>query len=313
MRPAAIKQRVIAIVVTYFPDLDILMEQSRCMRSQVDHIIIVDNTPSGSHALKSNYFEFAILIEQGRNLGLANGINIGLQKAKLLGANFVVLLDQDSLPKEDMVEKLMQDLKLARSTHHVAAAGPYYSDPRGAHMIPFWNIGFPKNNASTPVCGSNFVSTDFLITSGCLIAMDAIEDIGEMCTNLFIDNVDLEWCFRAKSKGWSLIGSYSTELIHQLGDDHVRMPSFMRLIGKETVVRHSATRLYYFMRNRILLLKMRHVPLAWKLQDIIRIPPKFVLACIIAESKREAAYAMLQGCWHGCIGVSGVRPSDAPG
>ena len=234
-----------------------------------------------------------------------------LEKAKLLDANFVVLLDQDSLPKDDMVEKLMQDLKLARSTHHVAATGPYYSDPRGARMIPFWNIGFPKNNASTPVCGANYVSTDFLITSGCLIAMDAIEDIGEMCDYLFIDNVDLEWCFRAKSKGWSLIGSYSTELIHQLGDDHIRMPSFMRLIGKETVVRHSATRLYYFMRNRILLLKMPHVPLTWKLQDVIRIPAKFVLASMVAESKREAMYAMLQGCWHGCIGVSGVRPSDA--
>jgi rhamnosyltransferase len=311
MPPVAIKQRVVAIVVTYFPDLDVLTEQLRCMRGQVDHIIIVDNTPSGSHALKNNYFEFAILIDQGRNLGLAQGINIGLQKAKLLDANFALLLDQDSLPKEDMVEKLMHDLKLARSTHRVAAAGPHYSDPRGAHMIPFWNIGFPKNNASTPVSGSNYVSTDFLITSGCLIAIDAIEDIGEMCDHLFIDNVDLEWCFRAKSKGWSLIGSYSTELIHRLGDDHIRMPSFMRLIGKETVVRHSTTRLYYFMRNRILLLKMRHIPLTWKLQDIIRIPAKFVLACMIAESKREAAYAMLQGCWHGCTGVSGVRPSDA--
>jgi rhamnosyltransferase len=305
-------EKIIAIVVTYFPNLDLLTEQLLCMRNQVAHIIIVDNTPNGSRVLEQEYFEFAILLAQGSNLGLATGINIGLQKAKLLDAKYVVLSDQDSLPQEDMVEKLKHELVCARSAYRVAAVGPYYSDPRGASMTPFWKTGFPKNKASVVLPDHNHVLTDFLITSGCLIAMDALEDIGEMCSYLFIDNVDLEWCYRAKSKGWHLIGTYSTELKHQLGDDHVRLHPFMKLIGKEIVVQHSTTRLYYFMRNRILLYWMPHVPLTWKLQDIIRIPAKFVLACIIAESKREASYAMLQGCWHGCIGVSGVRPSDAP-
>jgi rhamnosyltransferase len=294
-------QSVIAIVVTYFPNIDLLMRQLRCMRSQVTHIIIVDNTPDASCAVLQDYFEFATLLSQGSNLGLASGINIGLKKAKLLDAEYVVLLDQDSLPKDDMVIKLLLELERVGPASRVAAVGPYYSDPRGAS----------KNTAPALALNSTHVSTDFLITSGCLIATDAIEDIGEMCDKLFIDNVDLEWCFRAKSKGWNLIGTYSTELTHQLGDDHIRMPRFMKLIGKEIVVRHSSTRLYYFMRNRILLYWMPHVPLVWKLQDVIRIPVKFLLGIVIAKSKREAAYAMLQGCWHGCLGISGARPSNA--
>jgi rhamnosyltransferase len=310
MRPIN-TQNVTAIVVTYFPNIDVLMQQLRCMRNQVTHVIIVDNTPLVSNSVKQDYFEFATLLSQGSNLGLASGINIGLQKAKLLNAKYVVLLDQDSLPKADMVAKLLYELENSKPGLRVAAVGPYYTDPRGALMTPFWNVGFPKNKAPALTLNYSHVSTDFLITSGCLIAMDALEDVGEMCGQLFIDNVDLEWCFRAKSKGWSLLGTYSTELTHQLGDEHIRMPPFMKLIGKEIVVRHSSTRLYYFMRNRILLYSMPHVPLTWKLQDVIRIPVKFLLGIIVAKSKREAAYAMLQGCWHGCLGISGARPSNA--
>ena len=105
-----------------------------------------------------------------------------------------------------------------------------------------------------------------------------------------------------------LVGVGNAYLSHQLGDAHVPAPWFSRLLGKKFVVRHNATRLYYIMRNRILLYKMPHVPFAWTAQDVIRIPWKFLIGVAIAPHRLEVAVAMLQGIWHGAWGVRGKRP-----
>ena len=39
-----------------------------------------------------------------------------------------------------------------------------------------------------------------------------------MKESYFIDNIDLEWCFRAKSKGYELIGTDEAVLYHAIGE-----------------------------------------------------------------------------------------------
>ena len=48
--------------------------------------------------------------------------------------------------------------------------------------------------------------------------LDALASIGAMKESYFIDNIDLEWCFRAKSKGYELIGTDQAVLYHAIGE-----------------------------------------------------------------------------------------------
>src|SRR5690606_36905073 len=87
------------------------------------------------------------------------------------------------------------------------------------------------------------VDVDHLISSGCLISLDAIEKIGTFEESLFIDYVDTEWCWRARRKGFRLLGVGSAHMKHNLGDDE-----FIAFGQPRTL--HAPFRLYYQMRNR---------------------------------------------------------------
>lgn len=302
---------VIAVVVTYFPEEKGLASQIIQLRKQVSHVVLVDNTPIKRQDQAEENTDFVTSIRLGENVGLAKGLNVGILKAREMGATHVLLMDQDSIPQDRMVEKLMAGLTESQQKYRVAAAGPNFLDSRGATFTPFWRVGFPRNKPASQSKDEEFIFTDCLITSGCLIPLEALQQVGEMNERLFIDNVDLEWCLRARYMGWRLIGIPDAILSHQLGDTHIQAPWHLRILGKKIVIQHSSTRLYYIMRNRILLYRMKHVPLLWKLQDAIRIPGKFLIGISIGGSKWAAMKAMLHGCWHGLINVAGEKPVHA--
>ena len=134
-----------------------------------------------------------------------------------------------------------------------------------------------------------------------LIPLPVIEVIGEMDEGLFIDSVDLEWCFRATAKGFALYGICSAKMQHNLGDEVTPM----WFIRRRNVIRHSPTRLYYMMRNRILLYQRRSTPLRWIAQDIIRLLFKFLLFFLFVKPRLKNARMMLCGIGDGILGREG--------
>ncbi len=106
---------------------------------------------------------------------------------------------------------------------------------------------------------------DFLITSGTLLVLRYIDEIGDMKEKYFIDNIDLEWCFRAKSKGFDLIGTDDAVLYHAIGER-----SFNPLVRAGIIAQHNPARTYYSSRNRTHLYSVTYCPLGWKIRDMIR-------------------------------------------
>jgi rhamnosyltransferase len=191
------------------------------------------------------------------------------------------------------------------------AAGPVFVDERGGEPPSFLRVGFPSNTVvhASPELG--WVSTDVLITSGCLITRACLEDVGCMRDDLFIDNVDLEWGFRARAAGWQLIGVPAALLHHSIGDARDEAPQWVRLLtGRHSVLRYSAIRHYFITRNRVLLYWMPHVPWRWKLQDALRLPVKCVLVALATPAGRRAPVlqAMVHGFFDGLRRVAGPKP-----
>lgn len=303
------REEVVGVVVTYFPELPALRELLAAARPQVAALVIIDNTPADAPAARRcPPMDGAEIVSLGFNAGLAAGLNRGCEWARSHGASFALLFDQDSVPAPDMVERVAAAWSAASTSGlRVAAAGPRFLDDRGARVFPFVRIGLLHNQVVVPGPSDEFVRTDILITSGCLLALGCMAEVGPMDESLFIDNVDLEWGFRARARGWALIGAPQATLKHRIGDEHVAAPRWARLLGKDRAIRHGPQRLYYMTRNRIRLYWLPHVPLAWKAQDLLRLPAKILLSLWLAEDRPRVARALARGVLDGLANRGGVR------
>lgn len=292
-----------AIVVTYQPDVLFLGKMLSACSSQVAHLLIVDNGSRETLLVQLRGYcceSGCEILELGENLGVAAAQNQGVERAKQQGGTHVLLFDQDSMPSFDMVKRLLARLdNLTDCGAAVAAVGPRLVDRRTGESTPFIRIGLL--GAAKKACGEDdelLIETDFLVSSGMLIPLEVIDRVGLPEEGLFIDNVDLEWCFRARSMGLVLYGVCDAVMSHSVGDQVIR-------IGRSVIHRHGPLRQYYIMRNRILLYRRSYSPWGWVVQDFFRMLFKFAVFSLILPPRFLNLRMMLKGIMDGLRGKTG--------
>jgi rhamnosyltransferase len=302
-------QDVAAVLVTYNPDLDALHKSVQSVLSQVSKLYIVDNGSSNySPAWLAHIKEIAggevHLLHQAENLGIGAAHNIGIKSSIDHGAKYILLLDQDSQVDSKMVRRLRDTyVNLNESGNKVAALGPQYCDEKNGSLSRFVKVGmlgFVQRGFDE---GANYVEADFIISSGALIPVTALDQIGLMDESLFIDHVDTEWCFRAKSKGFKIFGVSGAVMTHSLGEQRREI----WLLRKRTVSFHKPFRYYYIYRNSVLLCRRRYMPFNWKLADASRCIKMAILFGLLAENRLACLKMMWLGMVDGLNGVIGKR------
>lgn len=291
------QDKVCAVVVTYNPAPDKLSRLIERLRPQVQDIVVVDN---GSEKPVNCGDSF---IQNETNVGLATALNQGISHARKIGSSHTATFDQDSLPSPTMISDLLDDLREFESKGTRAAViGPTLYDERGgSQKMPFIRFGFPKNLAVEQAQGP--VECDFLITSGSLTSIKTALTVGPMMDNLFIDYIDTEWCFRAKHCGFAVIGSNKATMVHELGERMIPLLWLNRIVPD-----HSSSRLYYIMRNKLILYRLKHTPARWIAQDLIHIPLLFAIFAFFVPNRRANISFMVRGMVDGLFGRSGARP-----
>lgn len=248
---------VYAIVVTYNPDEEILREQYEKIAGQVDGIIYIDNNSQKRSFLAEFELKGALVICNNNNLGLAKAQNQGIALAKENNSDFIFLLDQDSIPEDNCVEKLLAYYKKLYTCKKVALIGPIIRNRYDNDKL---------NNKGILLKGpfvywieiGEVTDVSFCIASGSLIPMKAFENVGTMNEKLFIDSIDQEWCLRAKSKGYKIFQTNTTRISHTLGN------------GKDDKIRsHSPQREYFIVRNSIWMSRQKYIPIGYRLRKVL--------------------------------------------
>ena len=290
---------ITSITVTYKPDLASLRRQLENLRFQVQSMLIVDNGPAGAERdALANVCERigATLIPLESNTGIAFAQNMGIQRAIMHGAQWVLLMDQDSDPAAGAIGRLHNALL---RHPHAAAAGPSTYDERTGRSFYFlldfvkglWPTIWSPSGETLP----ESIEVALLIASGTLIRTSAFDSADPMLANWFIDHVDSEWCFRTRSQGWSLLGVPSAKLHHRLGDK-VSVIWFLRW---RQVAHHSPLRDYYMFRNSILLAKKPYVNWHWKYYIVARMVLFAGFFLVFTPSRLSRLKMMSTGIWHG--------------
>ena len=233
---------ICAVIVTYKPDAGFRDRATRIAK-QVGGLVIVDNgsSPESTNLLTGLAGELnAELIRNAQNLGVAAALNQGVLLARESGYQWALTMDQDSLPREDMTERLIGVYNASLEREKLAVVGSDY--PRNA-----------LRRASTGDNGNHpsWIERKAVITSGSLLSIGAFQLIGPFRDELFIDHVDTEYCLRARSKGFKIAAVCAPLMEHTIG-----APSLHRLPWKQTVTGNQPPiRRYYMARNTIVLLR----------------------------------------------------------
>lgn len=222
------RKNVAAVVVLFEPPDGVLLNIDS-YRHQVDSVVVVDNSTRLDASLQRGLGERGVeLISLGGNRGIATALNVGCRRLLEVGYEWALTMDQDSTAPAAFVERL------GRCTDH-AGSGDI------AVIAPMWD-----REGAPPVepgegCSELLVAN----TSGSLLRLAAFEQLGDFRDDFFVDQVDNEFCLRARRNGLRVVQRRDTILLHRMGNlRRVRGFGF-------SVMDYSPLRRYYQVRNTL--------------------------------------------------------------
>lgn len=102
-------QNVAAIVVTYYPDKDVI-QNIRTYCDKVNKCYVIDNSEEQTEKFKKklesvNNCEYISLKE---NKGIAKALNVGMKRAVADGYQWILTMDQDSRFENNIIEIFLE-------------------------------------------------------------------------------------------------------------------------------------------------------------------------------------------------------------
>lgn len=298
--PAAEANHTVAVIVSHEPDerLDTVLDAAL---AQCARVVLVDNASAEPVRARLRARAAAtpslILIENETNRGLAAAQNQGLAAARADGADWVLLLDDDSVPAPDMVARLLAGWRSLPDRSRVGLVSPRLADAEGT-LKPYLLASRSGWDLRRGRLAEGAVVRDgvFAIASGSLIRRDVLDVTGPMADPFFIDYVDIEFCLRMRRAGFEIVGIGDAVLTHRLGEFHET-----EVLGQRVALNtHSAWRRQLIHRNRVRVWRrfFRDVP-GWIAWDVAAAAYDVWKAAVYETDKRAKLGAIFRGFFAG--------------
>ena len=292
-----------AIVVTYHPTAgDIANLEALALDAR--QLIVVDN--SDWEVPLGNLPSSVVTIRPGSNVGIASALNVGIDAARRMGATHVVFLDQDSKLPRGYCERMVEFFERAAQTAPIAIAAPNYRERNSetdAHFALFHYLRWSRVACATHGV-SGVLRVSLAITSGSVTSMAVVDRLGLFRSELFIDEVDAEYCLRARRAGMHVLVNCRERIEHSIGES-----STHRILG--VVVKpthHSPFRRYFIARNGIRIALEYSISLpAYGRLIFSHLFLEVLTISLFEKEKRPKLWALMVGVVDGFRGRLGPR------
>jgi rhamnosyltransferase len=240
--------KIVPIVVWYNPET---LDENKAIGNIQTYsyfftkVIIIDNSKKSNHELAKK-IPSSFYIANNENLGIAKALNQGCEEAVKMGYDWVLTMDQDSSWEGKDLSLYLSEIK------------KLYTDN---------NISFsPKNRINKgSVLGDlkrkiirdeykDYVFYDRVSTSGNVLKLSAWESLNGFNEQLFIDEVDYDYCYRLREQGYNIIYFPKCLMNHTLGEN--------KRYFFPHICQHTKERVYYRIRNMTYI--KQHHPLYYK-------------------------------------------------
>ena len=167
------------------------------------------------------------LVKLTKNYGTTISRNIGLHKVEQ--DDYICILDSDTIINENAITIMIEYLK---SHYDVAIVGPSMINTKGEKQIPYrkfpnWKIKIYKavpikniqkkgeqleNYNISPLPYA--FECDYLISACWMLRYNAYKKIGDLDEKIFYAPEDVEYCMRARKKGYKVVHLKNAQIVH---------------------------------------------------------------------------------------------------
>ena len=187
------------------------------------HLLVDNGSTDDSVDYLRETFPDLNIMETGRNLGFAGGNNVGIKYALAQGADYVLLLNNDTVVDPDFVQPLLQVLEKDTT---VAAVNPkiYFLHEMNrlwatGGTTRFW-LAYSGNRGRGKLDRGQFDEVETVdFGTGCclLIRRNVLEEVGLFDTDYFAYYEDLDWSCRAQRHGYNIKFVPESKIWHAVG------------------------------------------------------------------------------------------------
>ncbi len=216
---------VYIVVLTWNGKADTLecLQSLRASSYPNARILVVDNASTDRTLEAVQAFSTSVeVIRNSTNRRFAGGNNVGIRRALEAGADFVLLLNNDTVVDKDLLSELVA---AAQRDPGIGVVGPkiyYSSDPRriwyAGGKIQWW-AGWISHVGIRQIDSGQYrhtAETDYVTGCCMLVRRDVIERIGLLDERYFMYGEDVDWCLRARHAGYRIVIEPRAMLWHKL-------------------------------------------------------------------------------------------------
>lgn len=241
--------KVSIILVNYngFMDTIECLQSLRCISYTNYEIIIVDNasTDDSVNAIKRFINNKEILIESENNLGFSAGNNIGIEYAIKHGADYCLLLNNDTLVESDFLNELINGF--SHDDVALTIGKILYEGRRDT----IWYAGGTLSNVTAKTVHWNYNLKDtnnleqpqeISFATGCCMCLSSrvFKRIGYMDESYFLYEEDADLCLRIRNFGLKMMYIPKAKIYHKVSASTGKMSHLSQ---------------YYLIRNKLILIK----------------------------------------------------------
>jgi GT2 family glycosyltransferase len=216
------------------------------------HIIVLDNASTdGSVEAIRAAFPSVQIIALSRNLGYAGNNNVGIKAALEQGADWVFVLNEDTILAPECMAALAE---AGESDRRIGIVGPmvyHHDEPTviqsaGGSLGRHWESRHIAQNEPDTHQFTQAREVDWISGCAILVRRTLIEQVGMLDERFFYYWEETEWCLRASKAGWRILHVPRAKLWHK---------------GVQRDYRPKPSVAYYNTRNRLLMLMKHNAPL----------------------------------------------------
>jgi len=245
--------KVVIVILNYCrwkETIDCINSLKQCNYPNFE-VLIVDNASKDDSEQKiRDAFSEIELIQAEKNLGYTGGVNVGIREALKKNADFILLLNEDTLATANFLGELVKAMEENPSA--AVACGTIYHHPETSHLwyaggelIP-WR-GLATHYTSLPLSRNglrpNYLKVSFVTGCMMLIRCSVINKIGLKDERFFMSLEDIEYSARIINLGYDLLYVPESVIYHRIPVNY-----------------ESMFNLYYSVRNRLLLIDTAFSP-----------------------------------------------------
>ncbi len=234
-------------------------------------VIVVDNGSAkcSSDDTLSFIKENSVYIESGKNLGFSGGNNIGIHYAMEHGADYILLLNNDTEVEPDFLQIMVETAESENNVGIVGGKIRFFKHPDrlwfgGGHFnLDTGEIAHERYNEIDKIAEPRVRDISFMTGCLMLIPAEVIRNVGCLEEKYFLYAEDTDYCCRILKSGLRIIFCEDAVIYHKVNAS----------TGKST-----GLMTYYLVRNNLMVIKAyTHHPLkislklTWRtFKDIVR-------------------------------------------